>query len=855
MKRLLTILFLAIGLLANAQDITLTDGWRFHKGEAEGAQVPDYDDAKWERICIPHDWAIYGPFDRSHDLQKVAVKQNGENVATWKTGRSGGLPWAGIGWYRRVIKKEELGIGNEELGLENKRVVLQFDGAMSEAHVYVNGKEAIFWPYGYNTFHVDVTDLLNKDGKDNVLAVRLENREQSHRWYPGAGLYRNVHLITTHEVHIPVWGTYVTTPHVEKDYATVTLRGRVANSEGKKVKVETSLNKLVRHGDYDLAIGEAVAKQTTDLANMTPIPSGQKAGEQQFQQNFTVAAPMLWSPESPNQYVAISHVYVDEELADTHCTFFGIRSIELIPEKGFFLNGKYTKFKGVCLHHDLGALGAAINKSAIRHQLEMLKDMGCNAIRTSHNMPAPELVELCDEMGFMMMVEPFDEWDVAKCQNGYHRFWNEWAEKDMVNMLRHYRNNPSVVMWSIGNEVPTQARKDGYKMVEFLQGICHREDPTRPVTCGLDQVWTVLRNGFAATLDVAGFNYRTQYYTEGYEKLPQGYLLGSETASTVSSRGTYHFPVKLAKGVMHPDNQSSGYDVEACSWSNVPDEDFALADDNVWEIGQFVWTGYDYLGEPSPYDTDAWPSHSSVFGIIDLASLPKDRYYLYRSVWNTEAHTLHVLPHWTWPGREGEVTPIFVYTDAPEAELFINGKSQGRQRKLSKAESDALKGKDEFWQQRRYRLMWTNVKYEPGEVKVITYNADGTKAGEQVVKTAGKPYKLVLTPASPSGKSANAIDRKSGEKNLSYVTVSVVDKDGIPCPTATDLVQFSVKGQGKFRAAANGDATNLDLFHLPQHHLFAGQCTVIIESNDQPGKITLTAKAKGLQAGTLTIAN
>ncbi len=836
MKRLLTILFLAIGLLANAQDITLTDGWRFHQGEAEGAQAPDYDDSKWEQVCIPHDWAIYGPFDRKHDLQKVAVKQNGENVATWKTGRSGGLPWAGVGWYRLKLDNKNLKNKSED------KVFLQFDGAMSEAHVYVNGKEAIFWPYGYNTFHAEITDLLNKDGKDNVLAVRLENREQSHRWYPGAGLYRNVHLITKSEVHIPIWGTYITTPHVEKDYATVTLRGRVANSQGKKVKVETSLNKLIRQGD-DLAIGESVAKQTTDLANMTPIPSGQQQGEQQFQQNFTVAAPMLWSPESPNRYVAISRVYVDEGLADTYCTFFGIRSIELIPEKGFFLNGKYTKFKGVCLHHDLGALGAAINKSAIRHQLEMLKEMGCNAIRTSHNMPAPELVELCDEMGLMMMVEPFDEWDVAKCQNGYHRWWNEWAEKDMVNMLHHYRNNPSVVMWSIGNEVPTQAKKDGYKMVEFLQGICHREDPTRPVTCGLDQVWTVLRNGFAATLDVAGFNYRTQYYEEGHEKLPQGYLLGSETASTVSSRGTYHFPVKLGKGVLHPDNQSSGYDVEACSWSNVPDEDFALADDNVWEIGQFVWTGYDYLGEPSPYDTDAWPSHSSVFGIIDLASLPKDRYYLYRSVWNTKAHTLHVLPHWTWPGREGEVTPVFVYTDAPEAELFVNGKSMGRQRKLSKAEAEALKGKDEFWLQRRYRLMWHDVKYEPGELKVVAYNADGSKRDEKTVRTAGKPDHLVLQ---VQGKPTAADD-------LVYVTVSVADKDGNPCPTATDMVSFKVKGAGKFRAAGNGDATCLDLFHLPQHHLFAGQCTAIVQLNGTKGSMTLEASAKGLKSGKLTL--
>ena len=813
-------------MMAQRTETTLTDGWRFHRGDADGAQSLTYNDNKWEPVCIPHDWAIKGPFAENHDLQNVAVTQNGEKQASWKTGRTGGLPWVGAGWYRRTLKPEELQVN------EGGRVVLQFDGAMSEAHVYVNGQEAIFWPYGYNTFHVDVTNLLNRDGKDNVLAVRLENRAESHRWYPGAGLYRNVHVIRTDRTHIPVWGTYVTTPHVEDSYATVSLRGEVEGAAGQNVSVRT---------DIQNAKGEVVATRRTNLKNITPIPGKTVGSTVAFQQNFTIERPARWSPESPSLYQAVNYVYRNDTLVDTYTTRFGVRTLELVPEKGMFLNGKPRKFQGVCLHHDLGPLGTAISRSAIRHQLQMLKEMGCDAIRTSHNMPAPELVELCDEMGLMMMVEPFDEWDVAKCQNGYHRWWKDWAEKDMVNMVRHYRNNASVVMWSIGNEVPTQGKKDGYKMVEFLQGICHREDPTRPVTCGLDQVGTVLRNGFAAALDVAGFNYRTQYYEEASWKLPQGYLLGSETASTVSSRGTYYFPVKLSKHVLHPGNQSSGYDVEACSWSNVPDEDFALADNNVWEIGQFVWTGYDYLGEPSPYDTQAWPSHSSVFGIIDLASLPKDRYYLYRSVWNKEAHTLHMLPHWTWPGREGEVTPVFVYTDAPEAELFVNGKSMGRQRKLSKAEAEALKGKDEFWLQRRYRLMWNDVKYEPGELKVVAYNADGSKMGEKTIKTAGKPDHLVLQ---VQGKPTAADD-------LVYVTVSVADKDGTPCPTATNVVNFKVKGAGKFRAAGNGDATCLDLFHLPKHHLFAGQCTAIIQLDGTQGSVTLEASAKGLKSGKL----
>ena len=530
---------------------------------------------------------------------------------------------------------------------------------------------------------------------------------------------------------------------------------------------------------------------------------------------------------------------------DEYVTRFGIRSIELVADKGFFLNGKHRKFQGVCNHHDLGPLGAAINVAALRRQLTLLKDMGCDAIRTSHNMPAPELVQLCDEMGFMMMLEPFDEWDIAKCENGYHRFFNEWAEKDMVNMLRQYRNNPSVVMWSIGNEVPTQCSPEGYKVASFLQDICHREDPTRPVTCGMDQVSCVLGNGFAAMLDVPGFNYRTHRYVEAYGQLPQNLVLGSETASTVSSRGVYKFPAELKKQAMYDDHQSSGYDLEACSWSNVPDEDFALADDYDWTLGQFVWTGFDYLGEPSPYDTDAWPSHSSVFGIIDLASLPKDRYYLYRSLWNKRDNTLHVLPHWTWPGREGENTPVFVYTSYPEAELFVNGKSYGKQRKLDAKTALSLKENDALWLQRRYRLMWMDVPYEAGELKVVAYDKDGRPTEEKIVRTAGKPHHLEVV--------ADRMQLTADGKDLAYITVRVVDKDGNLCPADNRLVTFSVKGAGTYRAAANGDATCLDLFHLPRMHAFSGQLTAIVQSGLQEGDLIFEAKAKGLRTGKLIL--
>lgn len=810
-------LLLAWTMAAQQRTETLLEkNWRFTKGDVADAMKPEFDDTRWEAVSVPHDWAIYGPFDRSNDLQNVAVTQNLETAASVKTGRTGGLPYVGVGWYRTTFDAPA-----------GKQVSLVFDGAMSEARVYVNGQEACFWPCGYNSFHCDVTPYIYKDGRPNVLAVRLENRPQSSRWYPGAGLYRNVRVVATEAVHVPVWGTQLTTPHVAADYASVCLKTTVEGAGRQDVRIVTEILSPE---------GQVVAVKD----NTMKINHGQP-----FEQNFLVDKPQLWSPETPYLYKASSKIYVDGRQVDEYVTRFGIRSIELVADKGFFLNGKHRKFQGVCNHHDLGPLGAAINVAALRRQLTLLKDMGCDAIRTAHNMPAPELVQLCDEMGFMMMLEPFDEWDIAKCENGYHRFFNEWAEKDMVNMLRQYRNNPSVVMWSIGNEVPTQCSPEGYKVASFLQDICHREDPTRPVTCGMDQVSCVLGNGFAAMLDVPGFNYRTHRYVEAYGQLPQNLVLGSETASTVSSRGVYKFPAELKKQAMYDDHQCSGYDLEACSWSNVPDEDFALADDYDWTLGQFVWTGFDYLGEPSPYDTDAWPSHSSVFGIIDLASLPKDRYYLYRSLWNKRDNTLHVLPHWTWPGREGENTPVFVYTSYPEAELFVNGKSYGKQRKLDAKAALSLKEKDALWLQRRYRLMWMDVPYEAGELKVVAYDKDGRPAEEKIVRTAGKPHHLEVV--------ADRMQLTADGKDLAYLTVRVVDKDGNLCPADNRLVTFSVKGAGTFRAAANGDATCLDLFHLPRMHAFSGQLTAIVQTGTEAGQLVFEAKAKGLKSAKLTL--
>ncbi|MCM1163763.1 MAG: DUF4982 domain-containing protein [Muribaculaceae bacterium] len=804
MNKRFTWLSMAVGLTLSASAqrnvTTLNDGWQFTKG------VPTAD-TKWQTVRVPHDWAIYGPFDRNNDLQVVAVEQNGEKDKTTKTGRTGGLPFIGKGSYKTTFEVPDT---------TGRSVTLIFDGAMSNAHVKVNGKEVMFWPYGYNTFYVNVDDAI-KPG-DNLLEVDLENFEKASRWYPGAGLYRNVHVVNTSKIHIPVWGTYVTTPRVGKDYASVRLEMKI-DGAAKKEKVTVATEILDPQG-------KKVSSDTSVY-----VARGQK-----FVQNFLVDKPELWSPKSPSLYTAHTTLSVDGKQVDSYDTRFGIRSIEYIPEKGFFLNGEVTKFQGVCNHHDLGPLGAAVNRSALRHQIELLKDMGVNAIRTSHNMPAPELVELCDELGMMLMIEPFDDWGFRpKSPNGYGSVFNEWAKKDVTNMVEHFRNSPAVVMWSSGNEVPSQWGPDGIDELVMLQDIIHELDPTRPVTNGMDQINAVLDNGFAAATDIPGFNYKPQRYEEAYAKLPQKLILGSETASTVSSRGVYHFPVEFGEHhvVMHSDNQSNSYDNESCTWSNTPDLDFARDDDHPWVIGQFVWTGFDYLGEPSPYDTDAWPSHSSVFGIIDLASLPKDRYYLYRSKWNKEDATLHVLPHWNWKGREGEITPVFVYTSYPKAELFINGRSQG------------MREKNDSTVQNRYRLMWNETVYEPGELKVVAYNADGTPAETKIIRTAGKPHHLVV--------SQNRKELEANGDDLVYFTVQVADKDGNIVPTDTREVKFKVEGAGTFEATANGDPTSLRSFQKPEMDLFSGAATAIARSSKTPGTLKFTVSANGVKPATATV--
>ncbi len=827
MKRLVTAALTLLTMTAAAQVRTerlLEKGWKFTREDAAEFSQSGHDDTHWQSVRVPHDWAIYGPFSIENDKQNVAITQDGQTAAMEHAGRTGGLPFVGTGWYRLEFEAPEFA--------EGKSCRLIFDGAMSNADVYINGQHAAFWPYGYNSFIVDATSYMIP-GQKNCLAVRLENFHESSRWYPGAGLYRNVHLVVTGDAYIPDWGTHICTRELGEGYAWVESKTEFIVPEGKKF----SDYKIVSH-----------------LYN----PQGQKIGEftkngtpydgNAFKEEMLVTDPQLWTPDTPHLYTLTSKVYDGSELVDEVTGTFGIRTIELRPDEGFFLNGEKTVFKGVCNHHDLGPLGAIANESGIRRQVRMLKDMGCNAIRTSHNMPAPELVKACDEMGMMLMAETFDEWVTPKVVNGYNRYFVDWAEKDLVNLIRHYRNSPAVVMWCVGNEVPDQwSGGKGAKISRWLQDICHREDPTRPVTMGMDQPGNVINNNIAAVFDVPGFNYRPQWYPENYAKLPQRLILGSETVSTVSSRGVYKFPVERKAMAKYPDHQASSYDVEHCNWSNLPEDDFIQHEDLPYCIGEFVWTGFDYLGEPTPYYTD-WPSHSSLFGIIDLAGLPKDRYYLYRSHWNKYEETLHILPHWNWAGREGEVTPVFVYTNHPSAELFINGKSQGiRTKDMSVTvhnSGDSL-SVAQFKRQQRYRLMWMDTVYEPGTIKVVAYDANGNPVAQKEMHTAGKPYRIELE--------ADRTQIKADGKDLSFVTVKVVDKNGNLCPMADNLVQFKVKGAGTYCAGANGNPVSLESFQESHMHVFNGMMTAIVAPTEEPGTITLEATSKGLRKATITI--
>ena len=810
-------------LAGGRQEYVLKNNWRFTRTDDAAAKDVTFDDSRWQRVTVPHDWAIYGPFSINNDKQHVAITQDGQKEAMEHAGRTGGLPFVGVGWYRLPFDAPTFGPG--------RRAVLVFDGAMSHAEVYVNGHKAGYWPYGYNSFHLDVTPYIKKEG--NLLAVRLENRPESSRWYPGAGLYRNVHLLVTDEVAVDTWGTFVTTPVVKSDYAKVEVRTELvfpAGASASDIEVETVLQ---------APSGEPVASIRSALG---------RYDDGNVRQTLVIPSPALWDCDHPNLYKALTKVYYKGAQTDEYATPFGVRSLEVVPDKGFYLNGRRIVFQGTCNHHDLGPLGAAVNRTAIRRQIRLLKEMGCNAYRTSHNMPAPELIEACNEMGMMVMAETFDEWQSGKMANGYHRDFREWVDKDVTNLVRHYRNDPCIVMWCTGNEVPDQGTAQGGKVCRMIQDIFHREDPTRPCTQGMDRPDAVINNNFAAVMDIPGFNYRPFKYAEAYKMLPQQVLIGSETASTVSSRGVYKFPVERRSMAKYDDHQASSYDLEHCSWSDLPEDNFIMYEDLPYDMGEFVWTGFDYLGEPTPYYTD-WPSHSSLFGIIDLAGLPKDRYYLYRSFWNKRSETLHIVPHWTWPGREGEVTPVFVYSSYPTVELFVNGKSMGRQTKDASVKiegTDSDEAKKNLVRQKRYRLMWMDVKYEPGTVTAVAYDESGAKRMETSVKTAGAPYAIELVPEENRA-------LRAGTDDLAFVTVRIVDRDGNLCPHAQHSVRFRVKGAGSYRAGANGDPVSLESFQQPQMKVFNGQMTAIVAEDGRPGEVVLEARSKGLKPAVLKL--
>jgi beta-galactosidase len=791
------------------RQIRLTQDWRFFKGDADGAEQPAFNDGAWRRVDLPHDWAIEGPFDRKYGPHQ------------------GGLPFYGTGWYRKHFIVPASAKGRE--------FKVQFDGAMSNSTVWLNGQRVGGRPYGYESFALDLTGAM-KFGEENVLAVKLMPEEASSRWYPGAGIYRNVWLIVSGAVRVGQWGTYVTTPSVTDARATVKLRTELENRGAQEARVT-----------LETAVLDAAGKQVGRTTNDVTLPAG---GKQTVEAKVDVASPHRWDLDSPYLYSVASTIREGGRQTDRYLTPFGIRTVEFTHDKGFVLNGKPRKFYGVCDHHDLGALGAAVNRRAIERQIEILKSMGVNAIRTSHNPPAPELLELCDRMGVVVMDEAFDMWARPKVKNGLSKFWGEWHEQDLREFVRRDRNHPSVVMWSIGNEVPEQGMPDGAKIAQELTRICHEEDPTRPTTAAFNNANGAMRNGLADAVDLPGFNYRASQYAQIVKDHPNWIIFGSETESAVSSRGVYHLPIE--KYDKHPSLNLTSYDVIAPPWAYIPDVEFEAQEQNPSLMGEFVWTGFDYLGEPTPYfggrganDTD-WPSRSSYFGIVDLAGFPKDRFYLYQSQW-TSKPMVHLLPHWNWAGMEGKPIPVMVYTNTEEAELFLDGKSLGRKKRFGEpvqlpVGSSAGQGKTSIMS--KYRLEW-QVPYAPGELKVVGYQGGKSVAAESV-KTAGAPAKVVLTPDRAS--------IKADGEDLSFVTVRVEDKDGNFCPLANNLVKFRIDGPAQIAGVDNGNPATVEPFQADYRKAFNGLALLIVRPEaGKPGRVKITASSDGLASGETTI--
>ncbi|MGE4488932.1 MAG: beta-galactosidase GalB [Kiritimatiellales bacterium] len=776
------------------------DQWEF----ALGQNQEEFD---WQPVNLPHDWAVKEQFQM--DLP----------------GQTGKLPCAGIGWYRKCFQPLETDC--------DKRFFIDFDGAMSQTKVWLNGQYIGGWPYGYTSFRLELTDHL-KFGQENVLTVRLNNPPDSSRWYTGGGIYRNVWLVKTAPIHVAHWGTAVTVPEISEDQATVKVVAQIENQAEHEGFI-TVKQEIFEESFPNRSVAEQAAFSGKITAGCTIVSEC----------SIELNGVKRWDVESPNLYVLRTRVIQAGQTIDTYETVFGIRTLEFSPDQGFCLNGRHLKLNGVCLHHDLGPLGAAVNRRAIERQLEIMKEMGCNAIRTTHNPPAPEVLDLCDRMGILVIDEVFDTWAVAKTKNDYSTLFSEWHERDLTAMIRRDRNHPCVIMWSTGNEVMEQWPEHLNPVLSrHLSDLVRKADPTRPVTAGCSNPDTGF-NGFAETMDVFGYNYKPHLYGNFREQNPTVPLYGSETSSCISSRGEYFFPVSEDRG-LGGYFQVSSYDLSAPAWGTVPDAEFAAQDRMPEVFGEFVWTGFDYLGEPTPYNNDQTnllnfsnpdeqrkmanemerlggniPPRSSYFGIVDLCGFPKDRFYLYQSKWRQDFPMAHILSHWNWPERIGQITPVHVYTSGDEAELFLNGKTLGR------------KKKDSY----EYRLRWDDIVYEPGELKVAAYK-NGKTWAEDSVQTTGPAFQLKL--------SADRQAIRADGKDLSFITVKITDSTGLPVPRADNLIRFELNGSGEIIATGSGNPVSHESFQAHARKAFNGLCLVVIRSlSGRTGKIVLSAESAG----------
>ncbi|WP_066630840.1 beta-galactosidase GalB [Labilibacter marinus] len=795
------------------EDKDFNDNWLFFKGQAEDAQQVTFDDSDWRALNLPHDWAIEGPFDNKYNA------------------RTGGLPVHGTGWYRKhfKIKKED----------DGKSIAIEFDGAMSNAQVWVNGEFAGKRPYGYIGFEIDMTPYI-KFGEENVIAVCLQPEDLSARWYPGAGIYRNVRLKINNKLYVPQYGTYITTPEVSKQEATVQLQTHIKNANG-------SEKSAVLHTEIFDPNGITIKTIQSDIV----IQSGTTGT---VNQNIKVENPLLWDIYVPNLYKAVSQIKLNGTIIDEYVSTFGIREIDFSREHGFRLNGKTVKLQGVCMHHDMGPLGAAINYRAKERQMEIMKSMGVNALRTSHNPPSPELLEICDKLGIVVQVEAFDEWEIGKVPNGYNKYFKKWHERDLRDMIKRDQNHPCVIMWSIGNEILEQGRKDGWKVAKKLTDICHDQDPTRPTTAGFNYFPAPFNNKLSDYIDIIGLNYWPLEYDDVMEMNSKYIVYGSETSSQTSSRGVYHLPIEALP--QKESNQVSSYDgIVGPPWAYPPDVEFEQQEKNTKSLGEFMWTGFDYLGEPTPYGgrdnsthgywNDNWPSHSSYFAPVDLCGFPKDRYYLYQSQWTTEP-MVHVLPHWNWKGMEGDSIPVFAYTNCEEVELFVNGVSVGKKVKgvdLTPIPAE-YHGVELGTYMSKYRLNW-KVPYQPGSIKVIAYT-DGKEQASKEIKTSTEPAKVQLV--------ADRTIIDADGRDLSFITVSVTDKEGNQCLTANNSIKFDISGQGTIAAVGNGNSASLEPFQADNITLFNGLCLLVVKSNDKKGEINITASSENLESASINIA-